>query len=75
MGGVRVLLTRWLFVGVLTILGALVTAIGTLLIQMMLWADWWLPVIAFFTFILLAVYAGVLWVLWLALVEVLEYKG
>jgi hypothetical protein len=71
---VRVLLTKLLFMAGLLALVGVATSLGATIIAVTIESSWIVPVIAFVAGIVLVLYVGALWLLYLALLEVLEYK-
>jgi hypothetical protein len=71
---VRVLLTKLLFMAGLLALVGVATSLGATIIAVTIESGWIVPVIAFVAGIMLVLYVGALWLLYLALLEVLEYK-
>jgi hypothetical protein len=71
----RAWFARLLFIGLLSIAGATATSIAVAIIQATVMTGWILPIIAFVAFLVLSTYAVVLWILYLVLVDVLNFEG
>jgi fatty acid desaturase len=71
----RVWLTRLLFLSLLAIAGATATSIAVAIVEATIRTGVPLPAIAFVGFLVLSIYAVVLWIIYLVLVDIMEFGG